>query len=334
VATLKTIAQAAGVSINTASIVLNGRNGKIAVSEATRRKINEVAEQMDYRPNGVARSLRRKYTNIIGVYYASGVGHAYLNARTPFFADLICGLQEGCYQNHKDLLMHSVYPDRPTEQVYSELLDGRIDGLIVFAKAADPLMARLATSRLPVVAVGDLIPVLPSVFVDGVTGARLLANHLVAKGHTRVLYRSWSLYLPSVQLRQEAFFARARELNLAIEEWKTVEVTDPEDASVAPWLNLPRGERPTAAVCWNDNSAYDLLAICEKRGIKVPDELAVCGFDDVPATNGVTRRLTTIHGPATEIGFKGIELLMARMQGKTVPMETLIPVSLVIGDTT
>jgi len=105
-------------------------------------------------------------TNVIGIY--SGIG--YLNAVSPFLSELIGGLQEGCDQHHKDLLVHGTFRGLSVDDVYAELLDGRLDGLVVQALPSDPLVVRLAASHLPVVALADAISSVPSVVVDDYAG--------------------------------------------------------------------------------------------------------------------------------------------------------------------
>src|SRR5438105_4721214 len=106
--TIKDVAHRAGVSLMTVSTVLNGKAGERRISKHTQDRVAAIARQMDYRPNAVARSLRRRSTNVIGLY--SGIG--YLNASHPFLAELIGGMQRGCDQHHKDLLLHGTFRGR------------------------------------------------------------------------------------------------------------------------------------------------------------------------------------------------------------------------------
>src|SRR5438067_446452 len=150
---MKDVAERAGVSLMTVSAVVNGRTAERRISSATRDRVEEIARFLDYRPNGVARSLRRRSTNVVGVY--SGIG--YLNAANPFLSEFIGGLQEGCDEHQKDLLLHGTFRGRSVDDIYAELVDGRLDGLIVQAPPSDPLVDRLAASHFPVVAAVDAI---------------------------------------------------------------------------------------------------------------------------------------------------------------------------------
>jgi DNA-binding LacI/PurR family transcriptional regulator len=285
---------------------------------------------MRYRPNRVARSLRYQKTNLIGVYTA----HGYLNPHVAFTAQVIGGLHLGCDTHHKDLLLHGSYPGRTAEEIYTELADGRIDGLVLYTRAEDLLVARLRDASLPVVAMVDLLPGLPSVVADDAGGSRLLAAHLAAQGHRRIFYRTGDPVLASAVIRQAAFEEAAAELGMEITEYGSHETHEKVSSADLAWLDRPRALRPTAAVCWNDLTAYNLLSQCRAQGVRVPEDLAVVGFDDVSPPHATPLRLTTIRAPWIEVAEKSIELLVRRMAGEDIPQETVLPVELVPGDTT
>ncbi|MDE2128004.1 MAG: LacI family DNA-binding transcriptional regulator [Armatimonadetes bacterium] len=326
--TMQQVADEAGVSKMSVSAVLSGNSEHVRVSEATRERILQVASRLRYRPNAVARSLRKRRTNIIGLYS----GWAYLDARNLFEAEIIGGIQEGCDQHRMDLLLHGVFRGRSVDDIYTQLVDGRIDGLIIVAPPEDPLVHMLAESHLPVVAITDAIPTLPSVVVDDDGGAEMLLEFLAERGHQHVLYRGWDRRAISVMRRHTAFLRVAERLDLETSEWIAGESSDPRDASLLAWLTLPDGKRPTAVCCWNDMAAFDLLAHCRTHGVRVPEDLAITGFDGVP-TIGVARRLTTIRAGWPSVARSAVHLLVDRLDGRDVPRETVLPVQLVQGDT-
>ena len=328
--TLKDVGHRANVSPALVSAVLRGETDVVRVSEATRARVLETARQMEYRPNALARSLRSRRTNIVGLYSSAG----YLDMRLTFFADIVGGLHEACHRHGKDLLLHSGH-GRFVEDIYAELTDGRIDGLVIYAEVSDPLVTRLAGSHLPVVAVVDAVPELPSVVVDEAEGSRLLAEYVIRRGHRRVLYRATEHPRASPTRRQAAFYG-AGAADLRIHEWRAQHVADVEGVRRALRWDLPPDQRPTVAVCWNDLSAYDLLGHCRTLGVRVPQDLAVLGFDDIPPPPGagITRRLTTVRAPWAEVTRTAVKLLVAHVEtGEPVPAETVLPVSLVTGDT-
>lgn len=330
--TIKDVAERAGVSLMTVSAVLNGKATERRISKDTQKRVLEIAKLMDYRPNAIARSLRRKSTDVIGVY--SGIG--YLNASHPFLAELIGGLQKGCDEHQKDLLLHGAFRDRSYNDIYAELVDGRLDGLIVHAPPSDPLVDRLAASHLPVIAVTDAIPSVPSVVVDDAGGLALLVEHLVQQGHHRLMYLSPTAPLASLTSslrRRTAFHAAAALHGLKVVEWSSQTMFSLAGTPVEAWLNAPLAERPTAAVCWNDSTAYEFMYYCRQCGLRVPEDIAVTGFDGFPMPPAAVRQLTTIRAPWDEVARTAIGLLVTHLKGHEIPSETVLPVEFLPGDT-
>src|SRR5579884_2493358 len=152
--TLNDVARRAGVSKMAVSVVINGSRSGTQVSQETRERILQAAKELQYRPNAVARSLARKRTNIVGFYN----GYKGVDPRTLFMADVMSGLQYGCEAFRKDLLTHGSFRGTSVEDIYAELSNHMIDGLILYAPASDPLIPMLADSHLPVVAIVDPVP--------------------------------------------------------------------------------------------------------------------------------------------------------------------------------
>jgi DNA-binding LacI/PurR family transcriptional regulator len=327
--TMRDVAREAGVSQMTVSAVLGGKSAQSRISEPTQVRVIETAREMGYQPNAIARSLRRRSTNVIGFYS----GYGYLDAHNTFYAELISGLQAGGEQHRKDLLLHGVYRGGSVDDIYAELMDGRVDGLVLNAGPQDPLADRLAASHLPVVALVDAIATVPSVVVADAEGSAFLAAHLAGKGHRRLLYRySNHKSLVSATRRREAFLHRAAEYGMEVRLWED-DITRPADIAELDWFREAPGLRPTAVVCWNDLVAYELLAQCHKYGLRTPDDLAVVGFDGVPTPFDFVRRLTTVRAPWAEVARTAVDLLIAQIQGEPVCQETILPVELICGDT-
>lgn len=329
-ATLSDVAARAGVSKASASVILNGARSSAAVSSGTKERILSAAQELRYSRNAVAHSLSSRRTNVVGFHSATG----YLDLQDPFMADLVAGLQNGCNRHCKDLLLHGTFHGGLSHVVYSELVNGKIDGLIVISRPDNPLVTLLAESHLPVIAVVDAVPNLPSVVADDAEGSRLLARHLVEKGHKRVLYRKSPQYFVSAERRLQAFRAAAQEYGMKLDEvmapFNATSLTE-EDIDL---LNAPVARRPTAAVCWADNAAWQFWRSCEGAGIRVPDDIAVTGFDGVLSTQGPVSGLTTIHAPWAQVAQTAVALLEAHIAQREVPLETVLPVTLTEGDTT
>jgi DNA-binding LacI/PurR family transcriptional regulator len=320
-ATLADIARKLGVTPMTVSYALKGSS---QVSQATRERVTRAAQEMGYRPNAVAQSLKSRRTNIIGLY--SGVG--YLDARNEYLAEIFGGLQSACDKFHKDLLVHGSFAGRSAEDIYREVASGKIDGLIILQSPAS-LAHRLSESHLPAVSVGDITPNLPSVVVDDAEGSRLLARHLHQKGYRQILYRR-RVVLQSANERFEAFENEARKLQMEVREfWADIKdsVSDEEQQFL-----LNRREK-LAIVGWEDPSARAAMQFCRAAKLRVPEDVGLAGF------NGFWRfeerpSLTTIKAPWAQAAQIAVSLLCRQIEGENVPDVTMLPVELYIGDTT
>jgi DNA-binding LacI/PurR family transcriptional regulator len=325
---MKKVAERAGVSMMTVSLALRGDTNATRISEETRQRVLEAAKALHYRPNARGRALRSGFTNVIGLY----AGYGFVNVRLPFFTEIVSGLQEGCEQFKKDLLLHGTFHGDTAEDIFTELADGRIDGLVVHMPSDNPMAERLTDSHLPAVAVADPLPGIPSVVVDDAAGSRLLATYLKERGYRRSFYLASNLPAVSTHRRRDAFLHAALGTGLHAEE---ISADSPEwdDSFLRNLIGREQGRAPTAIVCWNDQSAYRLIAHCRHCGLRVPEDVAVVGFDGCPTPYDDVWSLTTVHAPWAEVARIAVEHLDTLINGGTVPKETILPVELRPGNT-
>jgi DNA-binding LacI/PurR family transcriptional regulator len=326
---MKDVAERAGVSVMTVSLVLSGNTPGSRVSEETRRRVQEAARELRYRPNARARALRSGVTNIIGLY----AGYGWLNVRLPFYTEIVSGLQDGCEEFKKALLLHGAFRGQTPEDIFTELADGRIDGLVVNMPADDPLAERLASSHFPVVAVADALPRIPSVVVDDAGGSRMLVEYLAGRGHQRLVYFSGETHPLSAVRRRDAFFAAAAERSLEVREICLAGETSLGEYFTRDLLPRDRRERPTALVCWHDGTAFSVLAYCRRYGLRVPEEVAVVGFNGCSTPMDGLWSLTTIRAPWAAAARTAVEYLNTILGGESVPRETVLPVEFIQGHT-
>jgi DNA-binding LacI/PurR family transcriptional regulator len=326
------IAVLAGVSKVTVSAVLSTRaDAKTRVAPATRQRVLDAAKELNYSPNGIAKMFRHRCTDIVGLY----LGDWLLNTHDLFLAEIVSGLQTGCHNHRKDLLIHSTFRGLDINDVYMELISRKIDGLIMFAQEGDPLALRLASSSLPVVAIADAVPTLPSVVADDHAGSRMLADYLASKGHKHIMYRRGWVQQSSVNRRYEAFLQRAAELGMKVtmdgleRTQLDFSVSEREKAII----HLPPTERPTAIASTNDRMAYAMVDYLKDSGFKIPDDFAIVGFDGMETQIRPKVRLTTIVAPWSEVANTALSLVVKSLAGESIPLETIMPVHLAIGDT-
>jgi len=323
------VARLAGVNRVTASVALNGSSkAGTRVSDATRRRVIEAAKALGYTPNAIALALRGERTNIIG-YFS---GYEFQDAHDPFNATILNGLQRRCQVHRQDLLIFGSYQRNSVDEVYASLVNGKIDGLILLPTPHSPVLDQLLQSHLPVIAIANPIQNIPSVTVDDRTGSRLLAEYLAQKGHKHILYRADFGEHTSTLRRQEAFLETAAALKM------TVEVTcgekngqlHPDEIDI---LRSPMEARPSVIVSWVDSHAYVLLEELQKLGIRVPDDIAVVGFDGIRLKPRPFCTLTSVRAPWDEVAVIAVDLLMKLIEGDKVEQETMLPVELLMGDT-
>lgn len=326
---MKDVADRAGVSVMTVSLVLRGSASRSRISQETCQRVLDAAKELRYLPNARGRALRSGYTNIIGLY----AGHGFVNVRLPFFTEIVSGLQEGCEQVKKDLLLHGIFHGHTPEDIFTELADGRIDGLVVNMPPDDPLAQWLADSRFPVIAIADALPDIPSVVVDDAAGSRLLAEHLQSRGYRRGIYLSSEVRPVSTIRRRDAFLQRAAALGMAVEEIGAANGQRLDDGYLHALLAQAPRHEPTAIVCWNDTSAYEMLAYCRLNGIRVPEDVAIVGFDGCSTPHDSVWALTTVRAPWAEAARTAVLYLDTLLKGKSVPPETVLPVELIRGQT-
>lgn len=325
--TIKDVAREAGVSVATVSAALGGNQYKtIHISEATRARVLSVAERMDYRRNINARDLRRRKTDIIGFFGP-------LDAHDIFYARLIAGLQAGCEQHQKDLLLHGEFHGRSIEHVYGELAKGRVDGLVALLMPTHPLAERLAKSPLPCVTIVNSVPGLPCVRADDDGGVRRMVRYLMDKGHRRIAYYRDGTYHTSEISRYDGYIGMMAESGLPAQVWTAPRGFGVEEVRTGLRLDAPASERPTAVICWHDYAGFDLVSRCVQMGLQVPGDIAVAGFDGHPRPSGFMPLLTSVQAPWEDVARRAVSLLAEQEGQNTLPPDTVLPVELIVGDT-
>jgi len=321
---LKDIAEKAGVSVSTASNALNGYT-KSRIARETLERVNRIADELGYRPNAIARSLKFQRTDTIAFY----TGYGFCDVRDRFLGEVVTGIQHACDQIDIDLLLFGNLSKHPVSQIHRKLTSGKIDGVIVHAAPEDPVAELLAKGSLPAVAIADAQPSLPSIVADDVQGMEILVDYLWQKGHRKIAFSLPHLHFASVDLRLAAFesavASRGGEASTVRMPW--------EDTRIHLEKFLATPGRPTAVCCWHDDSAYYLLQTCIEMGVRVPDDLAVVGFDGLQEGRIPGRKLVTAAVPWRSMAIDATTNLIELRGGGVVDPITRFPVTLVKGDT-
>jgi len=301
-ATIKDVARAAGVSVASVSRALNGHE---SVTETTRQRILAAAGQLRYVPHAAARSLITRRTDTIGVLLPDLHGE--------FFSELIRGIDAGARASGRHLLISSSHGSEAEAAQALRMLQGRVDGLIVMSPhaGADVLGANLPAA-LPTVLLNTRVAsgTYPAFSIDNYGGAAAMMKHLFASGRRRIAFISGpdNNFDADERLRgyRDAIAARKGASELVLRGDFS------ESSGYRAGIDLcERGERPDAIFAANDMMALGCLFALTERGVGVPGDIVLAGFDDIPIARFVTPPLTTVRVRIADLGRRAFERLDA-----------------------
>ncbi len=331
--TIKEVAAKADVSYQTVSKVINH---KVEVLPETAERIWAAVEELGYRPNYTARSLRSQRSRTIG-YTWSPTPHGLTN---PILDQFLQSMFHTAEQVGYYLLCFPYHEDNERQlAVYAELIDtGRVDGFILSSiEYKDPRISFLLDRNFPFVGFGrsDDNVVFPYIDVDGGLGVYQSVKHLVERGRRKIAALAWPEDSRVGNNRMAGYFRAMDECGLVIEnQWIIRGGGNYEFGYQAceELLQLPSTIRPDAMVALNDYMAMGAMAALQKHGLLPGEEVAVTGFDDNPIVQYLRPSLTTVRQPIWEIGKKVIEMLVYQLdEGKLPdPICSLIPPKLII----
>ncbi|MBN1562624.1 MAG: LacI family DNA-binding transcriptional regulator [Anaerolineae bacterium] len=311
--TLKTIAEESGFSITTVSRALAGYDD---VNEETRRHIIAIAERLGYQPNLSARQLRSQQSHTIGMvipltpYFSD-----------PFFMELLSGVGRQAAEHNYDLRLSAQVPGQDELNAYHRMVAGRqVDG-VVLARVhhQDPRIAYLQQAQHPFVVFGRSdAEDYPYIDVDSGSGIRLLVEHFADYGHQRIALILSPRDLMFTTLRLRGYREAFESLNLPYREGYIQEgdLSQRGGLEAAERL-LQLADPPTAIIACNDLMALGAMTTIQRRGLRPGQDIAVAGFDDIPAALDAEPQLTTIHQPIYQIGRQLTDMLVNLMQGNT-----------------
>jgi DNA-binding LacI/PurR family transcriptional regulator len=312
--TLREVADAAGVSIGTTSMALSGNR---LVASGTRERINRLAQQMGYEPNHVARSLRARRLNALGIVIPHSSAHVFSH---PYFMEVLRGVCEVASDRGFTVTISVSQAEDSTGEAYRKILESRrVDGVIIAsASLNDPNLASLARSGYHAVMIGryPLDPTLDAIGVDDRRGGWAATNHLLGHGHKLVAHVSGPAGHLSAIDRVEGYRDALGEHDVAYHADLVVEGDYSTASGYAAGLQLlRRKDRPTGVFAANDEMAFGLMQAARELGMEVPGELALVGFDDLQLASVMRPALTTIRQPIARLGAEAAARLIDLVLG-------------------
>ena len=323
------VARRAGVSVATVSYVLNA--GPKPVSAEKRKRVLDAVSQLGYRPNAIARSLRARRTNILGLIVP--------DSANPYFARLSRSIEDAAAERGYQVVVSNAAEDPEREAAQIEaLLRLQVDGLL-WVPADLSASHTGAPEGVPTVQVDRALPgaedelgsdVIES---DNALGGRLAAEHLIELGHRRIGFLSGPAeHLHTVERLRGARAALARAGGEPEVRHGDFGYQSGYEAGRA-WCALRAASRPTAVICANDAMALGVLCAAAETGVRVPADLSVTGYDDIAQARYSVPPLTTVAQPLDEMAREAIDRLLVRVGPKREnpePVRRVYPVRLVV----
>lgn len=324
-ATLKDVAKETGLTVSTVSRVLNNRG---YISEETRKKVYAAMKKLNYQPNEVARSLSKKSTNTIGVI----VPHI----RHPYFAELISNLESQAYRHkHKILLFNSQEKNEKESEYLEMCTSNRVAGIILCSGTVE--IQQLTGLNVPLITIERYLENgTAGVQCDNGQGGRLAAKHLIEKNCRRLIHISGVHETVMPADNRAAGFQEVCEQEKVSCNIVATSASQYNQLEYHEILEQVLREHPETDGIFasSDLIAAQLLQVCRKLDIRVPEQMKIVGFDDVNIASLTTPPITTIHQPIKEMAREAVELLIRAGNGEVVPSRTTLPVALVVRETT
>ena len=334
-ATQSDVARLSGVSRATVYYVLSGlANGKVSISDETRQRVLDAVVQLNYEPDARAQSLRSGETKRIGLLIPDNTN--------PFYWQRIVGIEQAARAHGYDIMLSTSSLDDEQEAYSLKALSSRrVDGLIVnlaFIERSGKLLDVAAERRLPIVLLQSTDRDIDAVLVNYDEGMAQVMSHLVELGHQRIGLifgqgsQSPSLARQRLQMYRESLANAGLPVDDALIDWCG---TTAEEGFHAAQRLMATTPRPTALIALNDLLAMGAIRAAFHQRIRIPDELSIVGFDDIPLAAQFTPPLTTVGYDAGLVGKHAVDLLLQRLQDPSKPTQTAtVPISLIVREST
>jgi LacI family transcriptional regulator len=298
-------------------------NGPRRTSPEVRERVLRAIAELDYHPSALARSLSEQRTHTIG-YIASDY-YPMLVFTSPYSSSILTGLVTKTKAQNYYLMVYPIGVDEDLSQLQMLLRSGRLDGIVVRlvqeSPITDPLLEMIAAVGIPCVCIERSCHPrfnLCTVTFDDLAGAYEATSYLIQQGHKRIAHLQGDPRYATTQDRLEGYKRALADAGLAHDERLTLGNTwEPKDAAQATRRLLELEDRPTAIFAANDSFAFAAIEILRAEGLRVPDDMAVVGYDDVPLAQEMTPALTSVRIPLVELGHRAADKVLHLLDDTT-----------------
>jgi len=309
--TLKDIAKKTGVSVSTVSRVLHDNSQKYKISEETKAKVKQVAKDLGYRVNALARGLRQQKTCEVGIIVP--------DISNPFFSEVIKSLAGELRKKGYNFIVYDSDEDITIERsAIKSLLEKRVDGLIIASVGQDfSHIQKISDAKIPIVMVDRCFDELDvdSVSVDNVKGSLLAMNYLIKEGHRRIAFIQGLQGTYANETRLQGYNQALQDAGISVDEHLIV---GDDFRSLNGYLEtkllLKLSNPPTAIFTAGDLIALGALEACRENSITIPDDLSLVTFDDPVFASYLSPSLSAVEQPVTKIAEMAIAMLYRRMK--------------------
>lgn len=324
--TLMHVAREAGVSPSTVSRILNGTAN---VTPDKRERVEAVIQRLNFVPNVQAQALANGRSFSVGVLTQ--------NISSPFYGEMLAGIERGLEgSSYHPLVVSGHWNAGQEQQALDLLMRRRVDAMIVLGGVIEDEVLQNVAARVPLVAVGRHVVGLTErcVLIDNREGIRQVVRHLAELGHREVAYISGLETQQDAVERREGFEVALRELGLPLRPELMRRGDYTEASGERETEDLLRAGVPfSALVCANDQMALGARLALYRRGIRVPQDMSLTGFDDLFSSRYTTPPLTTLHQAVNELGQQAAENVLRLLAGESPQMTPYIP-QLIIREST
>ncbi len=307
--TLKMVAEKAEVSVNTASRAINNRPD---INLETKKRVLQIAKELGYIRNAAAVALRTKKTGTIGVVIADN--------SNPFYAEVLNGIEVAAREKNYHIILANTQRDyRKEEEAINLLRAKRVDGLLIApVQDRDDDIKKLIEANIPFVIVGrdfENIEV-DAVYNDEVKGGFLATEYLIKKGHKRIALIDGFLYKSTTKGRLEGYKKALNKYKISLDE-SLISVGDIniENGYERTKQMLEKELNFTAIFAYNDMMAFGSMQAIKEKGLRIPEDIGLVGYDDIPFSSLMNPALTTIKLKKQELGVESVKLLFSRING-------------------
>lgn len=330
--TIKDIANYTGFSVTTISLVLNNKATKIPAG--TKQKIQEAVKELNYHPNQLAVGLVKKRTQTIGLIIS--------DVSNTFFSMLAKGVEDACRQQGWNLILCNTNDEHARDMSYIQVLADRgVDG-ILFCMAKDSSRQKTQESlrllkklKMPFIMVDRHVEhaECSSVVVDHMQGGYIATKHLLELGHRKIGCVTGPNNLEDSMERLRGYRNALREWNVPYDEQLVFEGNYDRESGFAA-AEYFAAKRPTAIFAFNDMSAYGVYSGLKKRGIRLPEDMSLVGYDDTFFSEFLDVPLTSVRQPVYDMGVEGVRQLMDELENESLHRRIMFEPQLIVREST